>query len=370
MNNIDEKNEQQTALKPCLLSMSKVEIGELIKSAPSYVAGQIFQFLHNGKSFLEMSSISKLLREELNKNFLDQPISIEKVFEGKDGTKKFLFRLFDDELIEGVYMHHDYGNTLCVSTQVGCRMGCAFCASGIEGLKRNLTAGEILGQVVAVNAHENGNIKDRAITNVVLMGSGEPLDNYDNTIKFLELVNEKGGICISERNISLSTSGLCDKIDLLSKSGHTPTLTISLHATNDEIRSSIMPINRKYSVREVVASARNYFRQTGRRVIFEYSLISGKNDNLECADALSKLVRGFPCHVNLIKLNPVKELGLSGSSASEAKAFLDRLIENNTSATIRKSLGNDIEGACGQLRRRYVSTDIEKVKKEGIIKSI
>lgn len=356
--------------KPCLLSMSKAEIGASLVGVPSYVGGQIFAFLHNGKRFSEMTSISKSLREKLEEDFFDIPLKIEKCYESKDGTKKFLFRLNDDELIEGVYMLHDYGNTLCVSTQIGCRMGCAFCASGLNGLVRNLTADEVLAQVIVVNAHEGGNIKARAVKNVVLMGSGEPLDNYDNTIKFLELINEKGGICISERNISLSTSGLCDKIDLLSKSGHTPTLTISLHAPNDEIRNAIMPINRKYCVKEVVASAKNYFNASGRRVIFEYSLISGQNDSISCADELSKLVKGFPCHVNLIRLNPVKELGLKGTNAQDSKAFLDRLKANNTSATIRKSQGGDIEGACGQLRRRYLSSSIEKINKEGIIKSI
>jgi len=370
-NKQNEINELQTeAPKQCLLSMSTEEIAEVLGDVPSYLAGQVFQFLHNGKLFDEMTSISKQLREKLNEKYIAQPLSVEKVFEGKGGAKKYLFRLIDNELIEGVYMLHDYGNTLCVSTQVGCRMGCVFCASGMNGLKRNLTAGEILGQVIAVNTLEGGNIKDRKVTNVVLMGSGEPLDNFDNTMKFLTLANQKGGICISERNISLSTSGLCDKIILLADSGHTPTLTISLHAPNDEIRDTMMPVNKKYSIHKVVDSARYYFKKTGRRVIFEYTLISGSNDTMECADELSKLVRGFPCHVNLIRLNQVKELGLKGTSSENSKAFLERLEQNNTSATIRKSLGNDIEGACGQLRRRYLNDDKEKIEKEGIIKTI
>ncbi len=339
----------------CLLDLNQQEIFDELKVCKNYIAKQIFAFLHQGKVFDEMTSISKDMRLDLKKNYVDQPIKIREVYEGKDGTKKFLFQLTDGNLIEGVYMLHDYGNTLCVSTQVGCRMGCKFCASGMNGLLRDLSAGEILGQITAVNRHENGSIQKRAITNVVLMGSGEPLDNFDNTMKFLNLVSEKDGICISSRNISLSTSGLCEKIRLLAESEHAPTLTISLHAPNDEIRKTIMAVANKYTVNELIDSAKYYFSKTGRRIIFEYSLIDGKNDRMEDADQLSKLVKGFPAHINLIRLNPVKELGLKGTNPKHAKAFLDRLKSNGTSATIRKSLGNDIDGACGQLRRRYIS---------------
>lgn len=341
--------------------MNESEIFDCLQNAKKFTAKQIFTFLHEGKTFDEMTSVSKATREFLKQNYIDQPIKVEQIFTGKDGTKKFLFKLFDDNLIEGVYMLHNYGNTLCVSTQIGCRMGCVFCASGMNGLQRNLSAGEILGQILTVNRLENGGIKNRKVTNVVLMGSGEPLDNFDNTMKFFELVSNKNGINISLRNISLSTSGLCNKIIELADSDYTPTLTISLHAPNDDMRKTIMPISKKYNIKELVESAKYYFEKKGRRIIFEYSLIQDKNDRLCDADELSKLVKGFPVHINLIRLNPVKELGMLGTSKENAKMFLERLKKNGTSATIRKSLGNDIEGACGQLRRRYLSENKENI---------
>lgn len=343
-------------LPTALLGLSVAEIAGLLPDGtPQYAARQIRAFCFDGKSIDEMTSLSKALRAELASRCVANPVSTERVFTSADGSKKYLFRLTDGNLIEGVFMPHGYGNTVCVSTQIGCRMGCAFCASGLDGLVRNLTAAEILGQVVEVNRAEGGTAKKRAVTNVVLMGSGEPFDNYENVCAFLDEANAEDGINISERNISLSTSGLADKIRLFADSGRKITLSVSLHAPFDEERSKLMPVNRKYRIADVMSAARYYFERTGRRVIFEYTLIRGENDTEECAAELARLVRGFPSHVNLIRLNEVKENALKTPDAAHADKFLARLTALGVSATIRRSFGADIEGACGQLRRRYLN---------------
>lgn len=337
-----------------LLGLTLEELKALFPE-PKYLGGQIFTFLHKGCDFDEMTSLKKDIRAFLTENYIANPVSILEKYVGKSGTIKYLFRLTDGNLIEGVYMPHDYGNTICVSTQIGCRMGCTFCASGLDGLLRNLTAGEILGQVIAVNRDNGGSIKDnRAVTNIVLMGSGEPFDNYDNVLKFLDLVSAENGINISERNISLSTSGLADKVRKFADSGHKVTLSISLHAPFDDLRSSLMPVNKKYNIEKIVSAARYYFEKTGRRVIFEYTLIKGENDSDDCAKELARLTKGFPSHINLIRLNEVKERNHAAPTEDATKDFLEKLNKLGVSATIRRSLGNDIEGACGQLRRRYL----------------
>ena len=231
---------------------------------------------------------------------------------------------------------------------------CTFCASCLDGLLRNLTTAEMLGQVIAVNRDNGGTAKQRAITNLVLMGSGEPFDNYDNVLGFLDAVSNGDGINVSERNISLSTSGLTDKIKDFADSGHKVTLSISLHAPFDELRSKLMPVNKRYPIAELVKAARYYFDKTGRRVIFEYTLIKGENDSDACAKELARLTKGFPSHVNLIRLNEVKERSHIAPSEDATNEFLKKLENYGVSATIRKSLGNDVEGACGQLRRRYI----------------
>ncbi len=340
--------------KTVLLSKSVEELAEIFASQPKYVAKQIYGFLADGKNFDEMTSLKKDFREELKANYIANPVEILEVFKGKLGTKKYLFKLADGNLIEGVYMPHDYGDTLCLSTQVGCRMMCTFCASCLDGLLRNLTAAEMLGQVIAVNRDNGGIAKQRAVTNLVLMGSGEPFDNYDNVLAFLDAVSNEDGINISERNISLSTSGLVDKIKDFADSGHKVTLSISLHAPFDDLRSSLMPVNKRYPIAELVKAARYYFEKTGRRVIFEYTLIKGENDSDACAKELAKLTKGFPSHVNLIRLNEVKERNHTAPSEDATQEFLKKLEKYGVSATIRKSLGGDIEGACGQLRRRYI----------------
>lgn len=324
---------------------------------PKFRAKQIFQNLHLGKTLGEISNIPKDIKEKLKKEYIDNPIEIIKTLESKDGTKKFLYKLFDGNIIEGVLLCYEYGNTLCVSTQVGCRMGCKFCASTLNGLIRNLSAGEILGQVLTVNKLLGGNSKERKITNIVLMGSGEPLDNFDNVIKFLHLVNSPDGINISMRNISISTCGLVPQINKLASLKLQVILTISLHAPTDEIRKTIMPIANKYSIEQIIKSAKNYFNKTGRRVIFEYALTKGVNDSLECARTLHKLLVGFPNHVNIIPLNEVKERELKSVTKKSAYAFAETLTKLGTSATVRRTMGEDIDGACGQLRAKFLEEE-------------
>lgn len=320
-------------------------------------AKQIFEGLYAGKSISEISNISKVLKDKLLEKFENSPISLHTKLVGSDGTIKYVYRLADGNIIEGVLMSYKYGNTLCVSTQVGCRMGCKFCASTLGGMVRNLSAGEILSQVLFVNRDIGGDLKNRKITNIVLMGSGEPLDNYDNVIKFFELVSSSDGINISQRNISLSTCGLVDKIRQMAELNLQITLTISLHAPNDEMRKTIMPIANRYSIKELIDAVKFYFNKTKRRVVFEYSLINGKNDTFDCADELASLLKGLVCHVNLIPLNEVKERGMLGTNRKKAYAFADRLEKNGISATVRRTMGADIEGACGQLRAKILKAD-------------
>lgn len=340
-----------------LLSYSLDEIAKILEGfgEPKYRAKQIYEGLTLGKRISEISTISKGLKEKHLKTYVDIPITISKKLVGKDGTVKYIYELSDGNIIEGVLMKYKYGNTLCVSTQVGCRMGCKFCASTLGGLVRNLDAGEILGQVLIANRDNGGDLKNRIITNVVLMGSGEPLDNYDNVLKFLNLVSSGDGINISQRNISLSTCGLVDKIRDLAEKNLQITLTISLHAPNDILRQEIMPIANRYSINELIEAVKYYFNKTKRRIVFEYSLISGKNDTFACADELSKLLKGLSCHVNLIPLNEVKERTLFGTNKKKAYAFMDRLVSNGISATVRRTMGADIDGACGQLRNKILN---------------
>jgi len=282
-----------------------------------------------------------------------------------DGTEKYLFLLEDGNIVEGVLMRYKHGNTVCISTQVGCRMGCSFCASTLNGLVRNLRPGEMLAMVAAVSrgASERSEQKEgRGVTNVVLMGSGEPLDNYDNVLAFLRLLNAKEGLNISFRNISLSTCGIVPRMYDLAESGVAVTLSVSLHAPDDELRKKLMPVANRYTVSEVVAAARNYVQVTGRRAIFEYALVCGVNDGLDCAKKLAALLHGFQCHVNLIPLNEVKERGMEGTAREDARRFMEALLSMGISATVRREMGADIDGACGQLRRRYLGQNVNSEK--------
>ena len=343
-----------------LLDYNYEEIEKIVLNLgeKKFRAKQLFEWLNKGAEFSEMKNLpASFIKKLEDEGYIAQAIHIKDVLESKlDGTKKYIYELNDGNIIEGVLMKYKYGNTICVSTQVGCRMNCAFCASGLDGLIRNLTPGEILGQVIAVNK-DNKVDKERAITNIVLMGSGEPLDNYDNVTKFLDLVNAEEGLNISMRNISLSTCGLCDKIYKLADDGYNLTLTISLHAPTNAQRLQTMPVTKKYPIEEIIKAVKYYFDKTGRRIVFEYAMIEGQNDTLESSKALVALLKGLTCHVNVIPLNYVKERGLKGTNMDSIKNFIKYLEDHKISATKRRTMGADIEGACGQLRRKYLNKD-------------
>lgn len=317
-------------------------------------AGQIFRALSSGRKISEITDISNDLRAVLLKTYVDEPVKIIKTLISKDGTEKYLFRLYDGNIVEGVFMKNKYGNTECLSTQVGCRMGCKFCASTIGGLVRNLTAGEMYATVCAVNKIGGGNLVKRAVTNVVLMGSGEPFDNYNEVVKFLRLVSCKDGLNISPRNMSLSTCGLVPEMLKFSEENLPVNLTVSLHNPFDNKRKELMPIANAYKISEILSACDNYFNKTGRRFIFEYTLVKGVNDTVDCVKELIKLLKGRPCHVNVIRLNEVKENGLKSVDDKNAYRFAGELTKGGLSATVRRLNGADIDGACGQLRRSHI----------------
>ncbi len=323
--------------------------------AKPFRAKQLAEGLARGKRISQIN-IDPSLRQALLAEYEDEPVRVEKTFRSADGTEKYLFRLADGNMVEGVFMRYKYGNTQCVSTQVGCRMGCKFCASTLGGLVRDLTSGEILSQVLIVNAmHASGG--ERGVTNIVLMGSGEPLDNFKEVSDFLKNVTAAEGINISARNISLSTCGIVPRIYELADLGIPVNLTISLHQTTDEGRRRTMPVANKYTIAEILKACEYYFDKTGRRYIFEYSLIDGENADEKHAEELINLLKGRPCHVNLIRLNEVKERALKAANDAQAYKFRAVLERGGVSATVRRSMGSDIGGACGQLRAGYLKTD-------------
>lgn len=344
-----------------LLGLNAQELSDFVCNTlgeSKFRVKQIAQWLARGAEISEMTNLSAALREKLAQMAVANPVCIRESFRSKlDGTEKFLYELRDGNLIEGVVMRYHYGDTLCVSTQVGCRMGCAFCASTLEGRVRNLSAGEILGQVVAANRHIQKQDAQRRVHNIVLMGSGEPFDNYDNVVKFLRLVNSPEGLNISIRNISLSTCGLISQIDRFADEGLPLTLSLSLHAPNNDIRMKIMPVANAYDYDATIAACKRYSEKTGRRVVFEYALIKNVNCDVKHAEELARRIKGMRCHVNLIPLNDVKERNLMAPSKQEIAAFLKRLELKNVSATIRREMGADIDGACGQLRRKYLAKE-------------
>ncbi|WP_027634170.1 23S rRNA (adenine(2503)-C(2))-methyltransferase RlmN [Clostridium hydrogeniformans] len=316
-------------------------------------AKQVMDWLYKGiNSFNEMKNIPKSLAEKLEDNFkFYLPKVVHEYTSKADGTKKILLALEDNNLIECVIMKYKHGNSICVSTQVGCRMGCKFCASTLDGRVRNLSNGEILSQLIVAE-----NLTKERISNIVLMGSGEPLDNYDNVVKFLEIVNATYGFNIGQRHITLSTCGIVPKIKDLADRKMQITLALSLHATTDERRKSIMPIANKYSLKEILEACRYYIDKTGRRVTFEYALVKGVNDSLEDARDLARLLKGMLCHVNLIPVNEIKENHFKKTEAEEVKAFSKVLNDYGIEATVRREMGSDINAACGQLRRSYIET--------------
>jgi len=318
-------------------------------------AGQIYQWMHEklAGSFGEMTNLSKELREKLSKNFRYvslRPVCIK--VSQIDGTRKYLFELEDGNVIESVLMRYQHGNSVCISSQVGCRMGCRFCASTLDGLERNLLPSEMLDQIYQIQK-ETG----ERVSNVVVMGSGEPMDNYDNLLRFIRILTGEGGLHISQRNITVSTCGIVPRIRQLAEENLTITLALSLHAPNDEVRKSLMPIANAYALRDVLDACHYYFEKTGRRLTFEYSLVQGVNDNLEEAEALAKLIRNQHGHVNLIPVNPIKERDYVQSNRRAVEAFKQHLEKNGINVTIRREMGRDIDGACGQLRKSYIDKE-------------
>ena len=348
-------------MKKILQDLSYAELEGLVLALgeKKFRAKQLYEGLMQGKAISEISSLSKPFKERLCEEYEDRPVRIKEVFHSADGTEKYLFEYADGNLVEGVLMKYKYGYTQCVSTQVGCRMDCKFCASTLGGLIRNLTSGEILSQILVVNALHKKDVagqgkEARAVTNVVLMGSGEPLDNYDEVLAFLRNVTAEGGLCISARNISLSTCGILPKMYKLADEGLPLNLTVSLHATDDEARARTMPVAKAYKIAEILKACEYYFKKTGRRYYFEYTLIEGENCDEEHAKALIELLKGKPCHVNLIRLNEVKERSLKATGDKQAYRFLGMLEKGGLSATLRRQIGVDIGGACGQLRAQYI----------------
>ena len=295
--------------------------------------------------FDRMTNLPKTFREKLEEQTVPGRVSIAEVMEDKkDGTRKFLFRI-SSEYVEGVLMKYKYGNTLCLSSQIGCRMGCAFCASALGGFVRNLTAGEMMGQLIEAERYSG-----EKIDHIVVMGMGEPFDNYDNLSRFLNLLHDPEGRNMSWRNMTVSTSGIIPGIVAFAEDFPQVNLAISLHRTDDESRSRLMPVNRKYPIKDLLEAARHYTEKTHRRITFEYALIEGENDSDRDADALAGLLRGMLCHVNLIPLNKVEEIGMEGSSRKRAMEFADKLTARGIPATVRRQLGDEIQGACGQLK--------------------
>lgn len=340
-----------------LLSITMQELEGLLCEwkEPRFRAAQIMDWLKKGVRPESMGNIPKSLREKLGELPFGGVSLSETLHSKKDDTVKMLYELYDGNIVECVLMRYGYGNTLCISTQAGCRMGCAFCASTLNGRVRDLTSGEMLSEVLETEkGFASGEGRKRTVTNIVMMGSGEPLDNYENTVRFLKRATAEDGLRISPRNISLSTCGIVPRIYTLIDDAPHITLCISLHAPNDEIRDRLMPINAKWRMNEVLSAAKAYADATGRRVIFEYALVDGVNSSEECAKQLASRLRGINCHVNLIPLNSVKERSLNGVTREYAHTFEGYLVKRGASATVRRELGTDIEGACGQLRNRRI----------------
>ena len=322
---------------------------------PKFRAKQLFEALNLGKSLDEIQTLPKALIEKLKQEYENETVSLVKKQESTDGTIKFLFKLHDDQLIESVLMSYKHGYSVCLSTQVGCRMRCEFCASGINGLVRNLKPGELLAQVAYINKFLGGKLgENRKVTNLVLMGAGEPLDNYENVVKFLKLVNDEAGLNISFRNISLSTCGLVPQIKKLADEHMPVILTISLHAATNEVRKTIMPIAKKYSIESIFDSCNYYQNKIGRRIVFEYILIKDVTSTKEQLASLIKLFKGTPYHLNLITLNEVAGKNLKSISRDEARAFAKELEQAGLSVTLRRTLGDDIDAACGQLKEKHL----------------
>lgn len=329
------------------LKNTMIEMGE-----KAFRAKQIYEWLHQkqAESFDEMSNLSAALREKLKECCVLTTLKMLEVQTSKiDGTQKYLFALPDGNVVESVLMKYKHGNSVCISSQVGCKMGCRFCASTIGGWTRNLLPSEMLEQIYRIQK-----LSGERVSNVVVMGTGEPFDNYENLLQFIRLLTDENGLHISQRNLTVSTCGIVPKMYALAEENLQITLAISLHASNQEKRAELMPIANKYSIEEVLEACRNYFEKTGRRLTFEYSLVGGKNDTKEDAEELAQLIKGLNCHVNLIPVNPIKERDYVQSDKKVIENFKNKLEKYQINVTIRREMGRDIDGACGQLRKSYI----------------
>lgn len=340
-------------IKSLYLEELEQEIATL--GGKAFRAKQIYQWLHQKlvTDFDEMTNLPKDLREKLKSQFVLtalQPVEVR--VSQIDGTRKYLFALADGHIIESVWMQYHHGNSVCISSQVGCRMGCKFCASTLDGLERNLTAAEMLDQIYRIQT-----LTGERVSNIVIMGSGEPMDNYDNFVRFVRMISEEHGLHISQRNITVSTCGIVPGIYRLAEEDLQITLALSLHAPNDEVRKTLMPIAKSYALSDVLAACRAYYEKTGRRLTFEYSLVSGVNDNLDEAKALAALLKGMHGHVNLIPVNPIAERDYVQSDQRAILAFKNYLEKSGMNVTIRREMGRDIGGACGQLRKSYLKKE-------------
>lgn len=341
--------------EPDIKSMYLDELAAVLEGLgeKSFRAKQIFSWLHekNVCSYEEMTNISDKLKDILKKEYpIASLLEADCLTSKRDGTKKFLFELNDGNVIESVWMKYHHGNSVCISSQVGCAMGCRFCASTIGGKIRSLAASEMLEQIYKIKR-----ITGERISNIVIMGTGEPFDNYENLIRFIRLVTDEKGLNISIRNITVSTCGLVPQMYKFAEEKLPVTLAVSLHASNDETRKKLMPVANRYTIKEVVDAARNYYEKTGRRVTFEYALVRGQNDSENTAEELSTVLKGFPCHVNLIPVNPVSERNFKPTQREETVNFQNKLEKNRINVTIRREMGSDINGACGQLRKSYIA---------------
>lgn len=333
------------------LNMEELEQEILRLGEKKFRAKQLYEWMHVrlARGFHEMTNLSIELREKCGERYTYTSLRAVQVQESAiDGTKKFLFELADGNVVESVWMKYKFGNSVCISSQVGCRMGCRFCASTLDGLERNLTASEMLDQI-----YEITRLTGERVSHVVVMGTGEPMDNYENLLKFIALLTDENGLHISQRNLTVSTCGIVPGMRQLAEEKLQITLALSLHAATDEKRRKLMPIANQYSLKELMETCRYYFQQTGRRITFEYSLVSGVNDTSEDAEQLIALVRPLNCHVNLIPVNPIEERDYVESGKREVQAFKNKLEKNKIHVTVRREMGRDIDGACGQLRRKH-----------------
>ena len=347
-----------TRQTPDLLSMTQAELAAFCagQGLPAYRAAQLFAWLQRGALYEEMTNLPLALRRSLAEAApLRYPRIAQKFVSRLDGTVKYVYELFDGEHIESVVMRYHHGTTICISSQVGCRMGCRFCASTLDGLERNLTTAEMLDQIYRIQ-EDTG----ERVSNLVVMGTGEPMDNYDNLVRFVRLLSSQEGLNISQRNITVSTCGIVPNMYKLADEGLQITLALSLHAPNDEKRRELMPIANKYSIDEILDACRNYFAKTGRRITFEYSLVGGKNDSEADAKELSARISDINCHVNLIPVNPIKERDYVKSTKKVVENFKNKLEKYGINVTIRREMGADIDGACGQLRKSFIDKSNEQ----------